>query len=565
MKPYADKALEWFQNGWWPLPLPEGQKAPVPTGYTGYEGKEPDRAQIKKWIEANPSGNIAIRVPHNVIGIDVDVYGDKHGDQTLAELEANYGELPPTIRTSARGIASKSGIRWYRIREGATFPGSLGPGIEVVQYHHRYAVVYPSMNPSAKRRYQNIDDKTGEVFTECFAPENCTPLPEGWYEATAVRGEGLDKSARVNDAEVDAFLAEPGNAAQSCRAIKGVLKLERAKLSKAVDDGTSRYDTARDGCMALVRLAQEGHRGVSAALSELESDYLDSVAGETGRDPGEWPRMLQGAVAAVIDSMEEAHERGRCPDRATEPTEPGKEPWPPPSKPYRVAERLLDEFWTVDGHRTLAHWRGDFYEWTGTHYALRELPAMEAILYARLDKVTYSGANGETPEWTPNKTRIANVVASLAAQVRRESEREHDAVHDDYTLISFTNGTLRLDKASGTKTLRPNAPTDFLLSSLPFDYDPEVGDPETWLDFLDSLEVDTDVIDLLQEWFGYVISGDTSMHKFLYLYGATRAGKSTITRVLRRLVGPSNATSPDVNPSVSTSDSCRSSARHLSP
>jgi putative DNA primase/helicase len=63
---------------------------------------------------------------------------------------------------------------------------------------------------------------------------------------------------------------------------------------------------------------------------------------------------------------------------------------------------------------------------------------------------------------------------------------------------------------------------------------------------LDSLEIDQEVCDLLQEWFGYVVSGDSSKHKFLYLLGPTRAGKGVITRTLQSLVGASNYASPNL-------------------
>ncbi len=50
--------------------------------------------------------------------------------------------------------------------------------------------------------------------------------------------------------------------------------------------------------------------------------------------------------------------------------------------------------------------------------------------------------------------------------------------------------------------------------------------------------------ELLQEWFGYCLSGDTSQHKMLLIVGPRRSGKGTIARVLARLVGPGNVRSP---------------------
>ena len=49
-------------------------------------------------------------------------------------------------------------------------------------------------------------------------------------------------------------------------------------------------------------------------------------------------------------------------------------------------------------------------------------------------------------------------------------------------------------------------------------------------------------IDLLQEWFGYVLGGQTNRHKMLMMLGPKRSGKSTIVYVLRLLVGTENYT-----------------------
>ena len=44
----------------------------------------------------------------------------------------------------------------------------------------------------------------------------------------------------------------------------------------------------------------------------------------------------------------------------------------------------------------------------------------------------------------------------------------------------------------------------------------------------------------MQQWFGYVISGRTDLHKALMAIGATRSGKGTIDRVIRALIGEEN-------------------------
>lgn len=73
----------------------------------------------------------------------------------------------------------------------------------------------------------------------------------------------------------------------------------------------------------------------------------------------------------------------------------------------------------------------------------------------------------------------------------------------------------------------------------------DVADATEWLRFLQGAWPDDPAaIELLQEWFGYVISGRTDLQKILLLVGPPRSGKGTISRVLRQLVGEQHTAAP---------------------
>jgi putative DNA primase/helicase len=55
---------------------------------------------------------------------------------------------------------------------------------------------------------------------------------------------------------------------------------------------------------------------------------------------------------------------------------------------------------------------------------------------------------------------------------------------------------------------------------------------------------DLESLDLLQEWFGYCLTGDTSQQKMLLIVGPRRSGKGTIARVLAKLIGAGNVCGP---------------------
>ena len=108
-------------------------------------------------------------------------------------------------------------------------------------------------------------------------------------------------------------------------------------------------------------------------------------------------------------------------------------------------------------------------------------------------------------------------------------------------MVSCANGLFDLPQ----RKLVEHTPSLFNLVSVPFDYDPEAGEPTVWLEFLASLwPDDPDSIMLLQEYFGYVLSGRTDMHKMLALIGPIRGGKGTIARTLTGLVGKGNVAGP---------------------
>jgi len=100
-------------------------------------------------------------------------------------------------------------------------------------------------------------------------------------------------------------------------------------------------------------------------------------------------------------------------------------------------------------------------------------------------------------------------------------------------VIAFKNGIYDV----ANDTLLPTTPDFFNTVAVPYPYNP-AATCETWLEFLESsLGDDPGKITLLQEWFGYCMTPDTSMHRFMYLLGVPRSGKGTILRVLERLVG----------------------------
>lgn len=118
---------------------------------------------------------------------------------------------------------------------------------------------------------------------------------------------------------------------------------------------------------------------------------------------------------------------------------------------------------------------------------------------------------------------------------------------DDF--ISCENGIVNLTALSTdsncqlSEIVTPHTPDFFCLNHLPFPYVPNAT-LNTWKRFLEvNIEGDENRIMLLQEWFGYCLTRDTSFQKFLMMEGEGANGKSVICAVLSALLGDRNVSS----------------------
>jgi putative DNA primase/helicase len=110
-----------------------------------------------------------------------------------------------------------------------------------------------------------------------------------------------------------------------------------------------------------------------------------------------------------------------------------------------------------------------------------------------------------------------------------------------FEILACRNGLLHIP----TRRLLPATPQFFTLNGLEFDYDSNAPPPSKWLNFLDQLwPEDTESKNTLQEWIGYLLTPETRLQKMLMLIGPKRAGKGTIGRITRMLLGARNVCAP---------------------
>lgn len=256
-----------------------------------------------------PKSNLAIRLPADVIGIDVDAYEKagtkKQGDVSLAEMEEKWGVLPPTVTSTSR--PRPSGIRLYRVPEGYEAEGAPAPGIEIIQAKHRYLCTWPSTHPEG--RPYGLVSPEGEVMAGPPVKDELPWLPAAWQR-------GLD----VHQPRPTPAPAAMPRRRSSGGGAEGMVDGKLRKAVQGLNLGTCRHDEMVQRCLELVRCEHMGWPGASGALDDLRRAFVGAVTSDGSRSEreaeDEWARAYGGARRIV----------------ATEPSQmPAYDPdWQPP-------------------------------------------------------------------------------------------------------------------------------------------------------------------------------------------------------------------------------------------
>ncbi|MBU3717175.1 MAG: bifunctional DNA primase/polymerase, partial [Actinobacteria bacterium] len=286
---YRAIALDYLDKGWNPLPLPVRVKEPPPKGFTGESGRSVSVVDINTWTEQGRWGNVAIRVPGDVIGIDVDHYGAKAGDDHLVAAERQLGPLPATYASTSRP-GTKSGIYFYRVPIGSKWNDKPFPDVDVIQHGHRYAVVAPSIHPTGNpyRWY----DPTGEEIDTPPAVDDLTELPWSWIEH-------LRASSTATTPPI----------AQLRPSTTRTMDERHPAVKRVVEEWHAtkhggRHDALNHAVLALTRLDSQGYPGAVTARHDVATDFYNLVTSDGTRTEdqarAEVQRSVDGAKEVVM-------------------------------------------------------------------------------------------------------------------------------------------------------------------------------------------------------------------------------------------------------------------------
>jgi putative DNA primase/helicase len=221
----------------------------------------------------------------------------------------------------------------------------------------------------------------------------------------------------------------------------------------------------------------------------------------------------------------------------------------PPSEPMQVAREFVHRcclYCDASNALTLRYWHGGWWAWRTSYWVEIEPRAVRSLLYCFTEHARYISGTNFIP-WAPTRRKIGDLLEALSAIVILSDEIDQPCWLDGRPtgiIVAVANGLLDIT----LRHLHAHTPLYFNQTSVPFAYDPRAPEPKQWLDFLGQLwPQEPEAIDLLGEWFGYVISGRLDLHKIFLMVGPTRGGKGVIARMLTALIGKQNVAGPTLN------------------
>ena len=204
-----------------------------------------------------------------------------------------------------------------------------------------------------------------------------------------------------------------------------------------------------------------------------------------------------------------------------------------------LAQQFCDEAFTDKEALTYGacYWNNLNYVYNGKRYVMVEDKELNVILRQWLMKK-------KIPQ---NNRVIGNCVPIVQALIYKSNEKysklpfyvgKGQPNMRANNIIAYNNGLLDLNTyLAGKPALLSHTPLWVSSVCLPYDFDPSAK-CLLWEQFLGQVfDGDKGQIGLLQEWFGYCLTHDTSLQRFMIWTGLPRAGKGTIWSVLSGIIG----------------------------
>lgn len=542
-------ALVVLELGWQPLPWlydEDGKKTPkvkwvqrFPNGRSTHYSPLRDRESVIAQFAKGHYAGVITGPESGVFVVDVDPRNG--GLETLAALEAQHGPLPATMRVSTPSGGFHLYFAYPSDRDIVSGSDVLGPGVDVRgwggyvgapgaitdkgEYGWPGAVtILPAPRWLLDQATRPPDDEggTGDLPGSYQPASSVDTWIAGATEVTSSQDSYLFRflcSLRARNVGPDEMRDLGWHVASAFTQTK-----PEPWTAKHVNDKVewivSNYPAGTSGLPD----------GMTQTVTQIVSPNGDRpvTTGEIVKRPGSVPVSTEKLLIPVDIRLEQTA---------------------PPAAPNVVARALLERF---DEHGlTLVNWHDTWlaqHAGSGGRYERaaedENRHMMQDVVRQALDRAWFI-RDDERQEWNPTNAKIREVVSAVETFTRVPGRLEDPAWLDPAMeqtyparkLIVVRNGILYAP-GDGTRVLLPHNRLLLTETALDIAWDPHAPFPERWHRFLNELWPGDEATQaMVHEWMGYVISGETDLHKIWPMIGPPRSGKGTIIWVLARLLG----------------------------
>lgn len=216
-----------------------------------------------------------------------------------------------------------------------------------------------------------------------------------------------------------------------------------------------------------------------------------------------------------------------------------------------AATIVLERFFTTDGLRQLAYYRENWYSYYKKLWSQRTEDDVDHFLHDKLTRCRQMDAEGEVTDFNCAQRNVSEIKYQIQQLVSIPSHyRAPVALVDGKWLPQDARGKIVcrgqiIDMLTGKVQSNHHL---FIPNGAEWEWSAKAKEPKVWEGFLTDLFGEKeDEVQMLQEWMGYLLSGDTWAHKGMIIVGPPRAGKGTIGHVMSLLMGSSMVASPSLN------------------
>lgn len=532
-------ALAYARLGWRVAPVKPGTKWPRIDEWQRYATAE--MAQIVAWWSEMPDSGVSYVPDHPYFVLDVD---PRHGgDETLNDLETQYGLLPDTVRAITGGGGTHMIFRNTGATEIVNNAGTaLGVGLDIRGVGGQI-IVAPTIHPVTGIAYAWEIGFGPDEHPVADAPAwlldllTAQPIPMRRERSERPEGEVLPGD-EFNATHTWPELLEP--------------------------DGWTLHSTNRQGYELWRGPHHNDQQGPSASLYYKGTDLLHvftgSIPGLTDgetydkfgyvvrtRHNGDFAAAARTLSAPKREAEADATWRMLTANAGTHYVEPPVIEEEPTGR--LETSTVLDGDTTLadllvelseGNHRFIIPW-GEWYAWNGRVWESDNLEtAIQEIAKKVHRRLLHELRHAHSDEHYKALIKLSNRARSHAgiramialARSHPKIVTSYDQLDRHHLLLTLANGTIDLT----TSELMPHTREHLLTKHTGVDYTPDATCPR-WLRFLTEVLPDPEVREYLQRWAGYCLTGLTVEHVMQLLIGSGANGKSVLLSVLRQLMG----------------------------